>query len=181
MSDTSPSERMTSAFASLVQSSKNINDASNELAQPIASLEKSLKRLNLGVTCWTQVSSAGDGDTYFLREVGYAELQDRWCVALRTRRGRECDRNHYSIPHTHVRRPLTLVASATTVRLLDGQTELARHRRSYDTGQTIEDAGHLEGLLAATHQANVHTARDRLRVAVPATATLFEPTTPRLS
>ena len=43
MSDTSPSERMTSAFASLVQSSKNINDASNELAQPIASLEKSLK------------------------------------------------------------------------------------------------------------------------------------------
>ena len=84
------------------------------------------------------------------------------------------DRNQYSIPHTHVRRPLTLVASATTVRLLDGQTELARHRRSYDTGQTIEDARHLEGLLAATHQANVHTARDRLRVAVPATATLFD-------
>ena len=84
------------------------------------------------------------------------------------------DRNQYSIPHTHVRRPLTLVASATTVRLLDGQTELARHRRSYDTGQTIEDARHLEGLLAATHQANVHTARDQLRVAVPATATLFD-------
>ena len=84
------------------------------------------------------------------------------------------DRNQYSIPHTHVRRPLTLVASATTVRLLDGQTELARHRRSYDTGQTIEDAAHLEGLLVATHQANIHTARDRLRVAVPATAPLFD-------
>ena len=82
------------------------------------------------------------------------------------------DRNQYSIPHTHVRRPLTLVASATTVRLLDGQTELARHRRSYDTGQTLDDAAHLEGRLAATHQANVHTARDRLRV--PATATLVE-------
>ena len=84
------------------------------------------------------------------------------------------DRNLYSIPHTHVRRPLTLVASATTVRVLDRHTELARHRRSYDTGQTIEDAAHLEGLLAATQQANIHTARDRLRVAVPATATLFE-------
>ena len=35
------------------------------------------------------------------------------------------DRNQYSIPHTHVRRPLTLVASATTVRLLDRQTERA--------------------------------------------------------
>ena len=84
------------------------------------------------------------------------------------------DRNQYSIPHTHVRRPLTLVASATTVRLLDRQTELARHRRSYDTGQTLEDPAHLDGLLAATRQANVHTARDRLRGAVPATATLFD-------
>ena len=84
------------------------------------------------------------------------------------------DRNQYSIPHTHVRRPLTLVASATTVRLLARQTELARHQRSYDTGQTIEDPAHLDGLLAATRQANIHTARDRLRVAVPATVPLFD-------
>ena len=84
------------------------------------------------------------------------------------------DRNLYSIPHTHVRKPLTLVAGATRVRILDGQTELARHRRSYDTGQTIEDPEHLEGLLAATRQANAHTTRDRLRVAVPVSATLFD-------
>ena len=32
------------------------------------------------------------------------------------------DRNHDSIPHTHVRRPLTLVASATIVRVLDRHT-----------------------------------------------------------
>ena len=49
------------------------------------------------------------------------------------------DRNLYSIPHTHVRKPLTLLASATRVRILDQQTELARHRRSYDTAQTVED------------------------------------------
>ena len=84
------------------------------------------------------------------------------------------DRNLYSIPHTHVRKPLTLLASATRVRILDQQTELARHPRSYDTGQTVEDPAHLEGLLAATRQANVHTTRDRLRAAVPATAALFE-------
>ena len=77
------------------------------------------------------------------------------------------DRNAYSIPHTHVRKPLTLVAGATRVRIFDGQTELARHRRSYDTGQTIEDPERLEGLLAATRQANAHTTRDRLRVAAP--------------
>lgn len=84
------------------------------------------------------------------------------------------DRNAYSIPHTHVRKPLTLAAGAARIRILDGKTELARHRRSYDTGRTIEDPAHLEGLLAATRQANPHTTRDRLRAAVPATDALFK-------
>jgi transposase len=84
------------------------------------------------------------------------------------------DRNNYSLPHTHVRRPVTLLASATTVRLVAGAEEIARHVRSYDTGQTIEDLAHLQGLLAATRQANPSTGRDRLRLAVPALTTVFE-------
>jgi len=84
------------------------------------------------------------------------------------------DRNAYSIPHPHVRRPLTLLASATTVRLVAGTDVIAHHTRSYDTAQTIDDRAHLEGLLAATRQASPQTARDRLRLAVPLTATLFE-------
>lgn len=84
------------------------------------------------------------------------------------------DRNSYSIPHTHVRRPLTLLASATTVRLVAGAEEIARHARSYDSGQTIEDAAHVEGLVTATGQANPSSARDRLRLAVPAIATLLD-------
>ena len=77
------------------------------------------------------------------------------------------DRNAYSIPHTHVRRPLTLLASATTVRVIAGTEEIARHARSYDTGQTIEHEAHVAGLIAATRQANPSSARDRLRLAVP--------------
>lgn len=84
------------------------------------------------------------------------------------------DRNLYSIPHTHVRRPVTLLVSATTVRVVDGLTEVARHRRSYDTGHTVDDPAHLDGLLAATRQTHPHTRRDRLRAAVPVTATLFD-------
>lgn len=84
------------------------------------------------------------------------------------------DRNSYSIPHTHVRRPLTLLASATTVRLIAGTEEIARHARSYDTGHTIEQATHIAGLVAATRQDNPSTARDRLRLAVPAIATLLD-------
>jgi hypothetical protein len=84
------------------------------------------------------------------------------------------DRNSYSIPHTHVRRPLTLLASATTVRLIAGTDEIARHGRSYDTGQTLEQEAHVAGLVAATRQANPSSARDRLRLAVPAITTLWD-------
>ena len=83
------------------------------------------------------------------------------------------DRNSYSIPHTHVRRPVTLLASATTVRLVEGAEEIARHGRSYDSGATIEDPTHLDRLLTTTQQANASSTRDRLRLAVPITATLF--------
>jgi transposase len=84
------------------------------------------------------------------------------------------DRNSYSIPHTHVRRPLTLLASATTVRVLAGTEEIACHARSYDTGQAIEQEAHVAGLVAATRQANPSSARDRLRLAVPPIATLLD-------
>jgi hypothetical protein len=84
------------------------------------------------------------------------------------------DRNRYSIPHTHVQRPLTLLASPTTVRILTGTDEIARHPRSYDTNQVIEQEAHVTGLVAATRQDNPSSARDRLRLAVPAAARLLE-------
>jgi transposase len=85
------------------------------------------------------------------------------------------DRNSYSIPHPHRQHPLTLIATPTTVRLIVGtDEEIASHSRSYDTGQTIEQEDHIVGLVAATRQANPSSARDRLRLAVPAIATLLE-------
>lgn len=83
------------------------------------------------------------------------------------------DRNLYSLPHTHVRRPVTLVADHQTVRLLDGGVELARHARSYDTNAVIEDPGHLAALVTAKVAARPVTARDRLLRVIPATARLF--------
>ena len=77
------------------------------------------------------------------------------------------DGNDYSIPHPLVRRPLTLVAAEHVVRLLDGTTEVARHTRSYDRGQRIEDHTHLAALVAAKHRAHELRGRDRLRHACP--------------
>src|SRR5437868_8868871 len=49
------------------------------------------------------------------------------------------DLNDYSIPPEAVGRPLTLLASDTDVRILDGAAEIARHHPSYDRQQSILD------------------------------------------
>src|SRR5881296_1607105 len=77
------------------------------------------------------------------------------------------DGNDYSIPHTLVRRPLTLVAAEHQVRLLDGSTEVARHARTYDRGQRVEDDAHLAALVAEKRHAHELRGRDRLRQACP--------------
>lgn len=84
------------------------------------------------------------------------------------------DRNLYSIPHERVGQPLTLVASATWVRVLDGEREVARHARSFDSGVCVEDPAHIAGLVRAKQQARELTGRDRLQAAVPESAALFE-------
>jgi len=73
------------------------------------------------------------------------------------------DGNDYSIPHALVRRPLTLVASEHLVRILDGTAEVARHARSYDRQQRIEDDAHLAALAAEKRRAHDLRGRDRLR------------------
>jgi transposase len=77
------------------------------------------------------------------------------------------DLNDYSIPHTCVSRPLTLIASQTTVRILDGLVEVARHRRSYDCGQCIEDPAHVAAIVEQKRKAFGATASSRLKHAAP--------------
>jgi len=84
------------------------------------------------------------------------------------------DSNDYSIPHTLIRRPLTLVASEHQVRILDGTTEVACHARTYDRGQRIEAEVHLAGLTAAKHRAHELRGRDRLRQACPHAAAFLD-------
>jgi hypothetical protein len=83
------------------------------------------------------------------------------------------DLNDYSIPHTHVKRTLTVVASPQQVRILDGAQLLACHRRSYDRGAQIEDGAHIETLVAHKRAARAHRATDRLAHAAPASRDLL--------
>ena len=84
------------------------------------------------------------------------------------------DRNRYSIPHTLVRKPLTVVADVETVRILDGPATVARHRRSWGVRQIVEEPEHIAALVREKRAARELKGRDLLRVAAPETDRLFE-------
>jgi Mu transposase-like protein len=83
------------------------------------------------------------------------------------------DLNDYSVPHTHVRRMLTVLADTHELRIVDGTHVLACHRRSYDKGAQIEQTEHLDALVAHKRAARQHRATDRLAQAVPASRDLL--------
>ena len=84
------------------------------------------------------------------------------------------DLNDYSIPPQAVGRPLTLAASDTTVRILDGSAELARHVRSYDRHQLIVDPAHQDAVLVLKRKAFHSTPGGRLEQAVPESRQLLD-------
>ena len=84
------------------------------------------------------------------------------------------DLNDYSIPPEAVGRPLTLVASDTLVRILDGAVEFARHPRTYDRNQAVLDPAHQEAVLKLKRKAFHATPAGRLEQAVPESKTLLD-------
>ena len=84
------------------------------------------------------------------------------------------DLNDYSIPHTHVRRTLTVLATPTRVRVLEGQSVLADHPRSFDRAQQIELFAHVQALVDHKRGARQHRATDQLSLAVPGIAELLK-------
>jgi len=83
------------------------------------------------------------------------------------------DLNDYSVPHTQVRKALTVLADTKTVRILDAQVVVASHARSYDRGQQIGAASHITDLVERKAQAHAQRGLSRLSQAVPASAELL--------
>ena len=83
------------------------------------------------------------------------------------------DLNDYSVPHTHVRRIVTVCATLETVSILDGATLIAMHARCFDKGEQIENEKHIENLAASKMEARRHRGQDRLQAASKASQTLL--------
>ncbi|MES2644873.1 MAG: IS21 family transposase [Myxococcota bacterium] len=84
------------------------------------------------------------------------------------------DTNDYSVPHTRVRRAVTVVASPDTVRVLDSNEEIARHARSWGKGCMVEDPAHIEALVVHKAKASESRGMPRLFTAVPDARRLIE-------
>jgi hypothetical protein len=84
------------------------------------------------------------------------------------------DLNDYSVPHTHVRRTVTIMASLTRVRVLDATEVIAEHRRVYGKGEQVEHAAHIDALVSAKRGARHHRGQDRLAQAAPSSRALLQ-------
>jgi transposase len=82
--------------------------------------------------------------------------------------------NRYSVPAAYEGRTLTLVADDTTVRVLDGTMEVARHARSQGRDQRIDDLAHRRELAVQRRAANAAPVRHHLLAEVPELGILFE-------
>lgn len=76
------------------------------------------------------------------------------------------DLNDYSVPHTEVRKNLTIQATLDTITIFDGATVKARHSRSYDKGAQIECEEHIRTLASRKKQARLHRGQNRLTHAI---------------
>jgi len=83
------------------------------------------------------------------------------------------DLNDYSVPHTLVRKTLTVAASLHTLRILDGSETVATHQRCWDRDQQIEDPSHTQSLIEYKRRARRHSGIDRLSAAAPAAERLL--------
>ena len=87
------------------------------------------------------------------------------------------DKNDYSVPHTHVQRTLSVIASDERVRVVDPAVPdivIANHPRTFDRDQRVEQEGHVMALVAEKRRAHQSRGFDRLFSAVPAARIMME-------
>jgi hypothetical protein len=79
------SERVSSSYRQLSLAASHLNLVSDELGKSIAVLDAALRKLNLGIATWSRLDRWEDAfGNYSSRYLGYAKVNNRWGIALRT-------------------------------------------------------------------------------------------------
>jgi hypothetical protein len=84
------------------------------------------------------------------------------------------DLNDYSTSYKLAKKTVQVVADLETVRIMDGLSEVACHKRSWDKGCQIENPQHIEELQERKKEAKKHRGMNRLAQEVPASTELLK-------
>jgi transposase len=84
------------------------------------------------------------------------------------------DTNRYSVPSRYARGTLTVAATDTELRFLDGAEEIAKHERCWGRRQVLERHEHREALLAEKREARALKGRDRLHAELTNIDVIFD-------
>ena len=79
--------KVQTSFKKLYLAAADLNTASDELGKAVTIWDSALKKLNLGIEAWVDSSGGESGDLWWDRGIGYAQVNDKWGLALRTREG----------------------------------------------------------------------------------------------
>src|SRR5437867_2390533 len=86
-----PAERVQTSYKQLSAAAANLNSVSDELNKVVGVVDTGLKKLNLGISAWVEVSGndriGPDGCEWWSRDIGYTKVGDKWGIALRTAEG----------------------------------------------------------------------------------------------
>ena len=79
------SERVQSSYLQLSAVASDLNTVSDELGKSIGEIDSALKKLNLGISVWVDVKRwEGEELDYYYEQIGYAKVDSKWGIALRT-------------------------------------------------------------------------------------------------
>ncbi len=83
-------ERVQASYLQLSAVASDLNIVSDQLGKSIAEIDAALKKLNLGISVWVDISNwHGEDLDYYIQRVGYAKVDGKWGMALRTVSGNE--------------------------------------------------------------------------------------------
>jgi hypothetical protein len=83
--DDSLAERVQSSYLQLSSVALDLNSVSDELGRHVAEIDAALKKLNLGISIWVEINSwEGQELDFYHEEIGYAKIDGKWGIALRT-------------------------------------------------------------------------------------------------
>ena len=83
-----PTERIATSFKQLAVASSDLDVVAKDLGISISNLESSVRRIGVQISAWRQVAGRQDDDgSYWSRDIGWAKINDFWCIAIRKTNG----------------------------------------------------------------------------------------------